>query len=49
MRVVLESNAPLHPRNELERRGDTLCTMAAERMPKGRETTTVIELHPTAG
>lgn len=47
--VVLESSDRSHARLTLERRGDTLYTVATERMPKGRETTTAIELHPAAG
>jgi hypothetical protein len=47
--VRLESSDRLHTRLTLERRGDTLYTVATERMPKGRETTTAIELHPAVG
>jgi hypothetical protein len=43
--VVLES---ADQRLTLQQRGDTLYTVATARMPKGRETTTAIELHRAA-
>jgi hypothetical protein len=43
--VVLES---ADRRLTLQQRGDTLYTVATARMPKGRETTTAIELHRAA-
>ena len=46
--VTLESRDRSHARLTLERRDDTLYTEATERMPKGRETTTAIELRPAA-
>jgi hypothetical protein len=47
--VTLESSDRSHARLTLERRDDTLYSVATEWMPKGSETTTAIELHPTAG
>ena len=46
--VVLESSAPSHARQSLQRKGDALYTVGMEPMPSGRATTTTIELHPAA-
>jgi hypothetical protein len=42
--VVLESADRSHARLTLQQRGETLYTVATARMPKGRETTTAIDL-----
>lgn len=46
--IVLDSDDPLHPREALRRRDDTLYAVGIEPMPAGRDTTTVIALHPIA-
>jgi hypothetical protein len=45
-RVILESSDRSRERLSLQRRGDSLYTIATDALPNGRETTLAIELHP---